>query len=252
LQTNIYTINQFLEVCPTNDPAYSQITSDFTIRIDDVVVEEFPCTEPISALPIAQFTDELIQLHALRTIYYMDPETPDHLPWTSMSLYDWMKSNIAGINIKTEPGQLYCCDLIDGGKYVSSSRQSDSTRESKRKWRGISSTIAYIAHEVRHADGGGGHTNGCIAFPNPDDPRGCDQTYDISNLGSYGVQYWLNESWMTGFLNVGISCNTTTAENYVLWHLDTLNNTFRQRFVENVPPILDMPSPPYGGPCYSP
>jgi hypothetical protein len=129
--------------------------------------------------------------------------------------------------------------------------QSDFEREFKRYWPGISSTLAYLAHEVRHR-GGPGHVNGCETFPNPDDPLGCDASYDLTNLGSYGVQYWLNESWMTGYLNIGISCTTAKAEDYVTWHLDSLNNQFRRRFVDNVPPIVDMPSPPYGGPCFIP
>jgi hypothetical protein len=249
LQKRIDNITAFLEQCPTNDPAYSRILSDFTIRIDGAAVENISCTEPISEIPINQFTQELITAQVLRTIYYMDPGVPDYLPWTPMSLYDWMASNIGGINLKTAPGNLYCCEVIEGRKYIVQSIQSDDQREYKRYWPGISGSIDFFAHEVRHADGGHWHVTGCEAFPNPTDPAGCDESYDLSNLGSHGVQYWLNASWMTGYLNVGISCNSAEAYKYISWHLASLNQ-FRRRFVNNVPPLAEMPEPPYGGPCY--
>lgn len=252
LQTGIGNISAFLEQCPTNDPAYPQISADLTIRIDGVVVAPITCTEPISAIPIEQFTQQLITAQVFRTIYYMDPHVPDHLPWTSMSLYDWMVSNIGGINLRTAPGYLYCCDIIDGKKYIVQSIQSASQREPKRYWPGISGSLDFFAHEVRHADGGPGHTTGCEAFPDPGDPPGCDQSYDLNNLGSYGVQYWLAQSWLTGYLDVGISCNPATAYEYITWHLSAMNAQFRERFVENVPPLAEMPDPPYGGPCYEP
>jgi hypothetical protein len=54
---------------------------------------------------------------------------------------------------------------------------------------------------------------------------------------------------MTGYLNVGISCNSEKAFEYISWHLGSLNG-FRRRFVNNVPPLAEMPEPPYGGPCH--
>ena len=38
-----------------------------------------------------------------------------------------MSTNVAGFNLKTTPGQLYYCDVINGKRYVSVSRQSDLT-----------------------------------------------------------------------------------------------------------------------------
>ncbi len=58
----ICNIKNFLEKCPTLDPAYSQIRKDFIIRREGVVVEDVTCVGPISQLPIAQYTDELIVL----------------------------------------------------------------------------------------------------------------------------------------------------------------------------------------------
>jgi hypothetical protein len=250
--TGIRDISSFLERCPTNDPVYTRIRQDFELRLDgQVITSTITCTEPISALPIEQFTNELIALQVFRTAYYMGMGTEANLPWTQKSLYAWMSSNIAGVNFKTAPGQLYCCDIINGNKYFSTSLQDANQREYKRTWPGIASSLNFYAHEIRHADAGApGHTTGCQAFPLPTDPPGCDATYDLSNLGSYGVQYWLESKWATGYLNIGIGCSPpVTATNYATWDANSANG-FRARFVNNVPPVVTA-TQPYGGPCIS-
>ena len=128
--TGIKDIKSFLEQCPTKDLTYKRIRLDFELRLDgQVITSTIACTQPISTMPIGQFTDELIAYQVLRTAYYMAIGTEGKLPWTQRSLYTWMSSNIAGINIKTAPGQLYCCDIIDGKKYFSMSRQDATQRE---------------------------------------------------------------------------------------------------------------------------
>jgi hypothetical protein len=248
--TGIRDIASFLERCPTNDPAYAKIRGDFELRLDDAVITtEITCTEPISTLPIEQFTDELIAEQVFRTVYYMSVGTEGHLPWTAKSLYNWMASDIAGVNFKTAPGQLYCCDVFDGKLYFSTSLQDASQRDWKRTWPGIASSVNFYTHEIRHADAGApGHTNGCPAFPLPTDPPGCDATYDLGNLGSYGVQYWLESKWATGYLDIGIGCSPpVTAKNYVIGDANSANN-FRDRFVADAPPEVSA-TEPYGGPC---
>ena len=248
--TGIRNIGNFLERCPTNDPAYTQIRQDFELRLDgEVITSTITCTEPISSLPIEQFTDELIALQVFRTAYYMGMGTEGYLPWTAKSLYAWMASDISGVNFKTAAGQLYCCDTINGKRYFSTSLQDASQREYKRAWPGIASSLNFYAHEIRHADAGApGHTTGCLAFPLPTDPPGCDATYDLSNLGSYGVQYWLESKWATGYLNIGIGCSPpVTAKSYVIGDASSAND-FRARFVINIPPEVEV-TEPYGGPC---
>lgn len=247
--TAIHNITKFLEVCPTKDPAYQKFRNDFVVLIDGVKVGDIPCTSPMSTLPISQLTDALYVYQVMRAMYYMDMGIPNFYPWTEKSLYDWMVSTVRGVNLKTAPGQLYCCDYINGEKYISQSMQDDVSRESKRSWIGISSSMAYLAHEARHADGGPGHVTGCAVFPDPNGPLGCDEYYDPANLGSYGVQYWLNYAWMTGAINLGFSCSNTNAFNYMYYHFGSVNNTFRGRFVKNIPAIVPMPEMPYGGPC---
>src|SRR5262249_32286760 len=131
-------------------------------------------------LPIAQLTDELYVLQAMRVAYYLSQGTQGHLPWTPLAFWPWMHARVAGVNLKAAPGNLYCCDQIGGKLYFAMSRQDDFSRDFKRDWPGLSSTIAFFAHEIRHADPGStGHTNGCPAFPQPTDPAGCDPTYDL-------------------------------------------------------------------------
>jgi hypothetical protein len=249
--TGIEDIQSFLERCPTNDPVYNLVKQDFEILVDGQPIAPIICNEPISAMPIDQYTDEIIAAQTFRTAYYMSIGTEGKLPWTQKDLYSWMASNISGVNIKTSPGQLYCCDYLNGKYYFSESRQDNSTRDLKRTWPGIAITLDYFAHEIRHSDAGApGHTYGCIAFPLPTDSWGCDATYDLNNLGSHGVQYWLESSWATGYLNIGISCAPNdTAYQYATWNAACANN-FRDRFVDNVPPIIAV-TQPYGGPCVS-
>ncbi|MEY2667479.1 MAG: hypothetical protein RJA59_117, partial [Pseudomonadota bacterium] len=248
--TGIAAIEDFLDQCPTTDPAYAVITRDFELLVNGRRISaQIDCSGPMSTLPIDQLTDELIAWQALRTAYYMSQGTKGVLPWTSMALYDWMASAVDGIHIKTTPGALYCCDYIDGKRYISTSRMDDLGRDFNRTWKGIGGTLRYFAHEMRHADPGAPlHVNGCHAWPLPTDPLGCDASYDLTNLGSYGVDYWLSWSWSTGYLNIGIGClPEATAEQYARSGANSAN-IVRSSFVRGLPPLV-VPTPPYGGPC---
>jgi len=249
--TGIRNIAQFLERCPTSDPAFPQLTQDFELLLDGRPLSgTLACAEPISTLPINQYTDELIAWQTLRTAYYMAQRTQGVLPWTQLDLYAWMKSRVAGINLKTAPGMLYCCDNLNGKLYFSYSRQDAFNRDFKRTWKGIATILDFYAHEIHHLDPSDpGHTTGCPAFPQPTDPLGCDATYDLSNLGSYGVQYWLESSWATGYLNIGIPCAPpATAMDYATWNAMAANG-FRSRFVSNAPPSVTARLA-NGGPCF--
>ncbi|MCC6999383.1 MAG: Ig-like domain-containing protein [Deltaproteobacteria bacterium] len=247
--TGIADVYRFLERCPGNDPAYATIRADFQLRADDVpITGDPPCTEPYLTVPLAQLTDELYVLQALRIAYYLSPGTEGFLPWTPLGLYPWLHTRAAGINLKSAPNQLYCCDQLDGKLFFAMSRQSASSRDSKRDWPGLSSSLAFIAHEVRHADPGPGHTNGCPAFPLPTSPYGCDQTYDLANLGSYGVQYWLESSLADGSLYIGIPCAPTAVAQAYLADAVQQANGFIDRFVTNPPPTATTRRT-YGGPC---
>jgi hypothetical protein len=244
--TGIANIHTFTERCPTDDPAFATIRAQFEVRVEGAPIATPACTAPFSSMPIGALTDELLTLQALRTAYYLSQGTAGVLPWTTKALWEWMTTNVSGVNIKNAPGQLYCCDQINGRRYLSVSRQDSLTRDIKRTWTGLAWTIEYFAHEIRHADANApGHTRGCTAFPNPTDSPGCDATYDLRNLGSYGVQYWLSRAWATGALDIGIGCALPVrARSYAESNMASANS-YRDRFVSGVPPMLQL-TPPYG------
>ena len=155
---SIGNIKEFLNTCPKNDPVYNQIKHDFTIRRNGVIVpfDTISCSEPVSSMNIAQYSTELIILQGLRVMYYMDLGQSGHLPWTSGTLYQWMKSKIKGFHIdNTLPAKFSgaCCSSFPDGMYFSMQDSDDSARDSDRTWQGIAGNIGFYAHEVRHLDG---------------------------------------------------------------------------------------------------
>jgi hypothetical protein len=110
---------------------------------------------------------------------------------------------------------------------------NESNRTFDKTWMGISGNLDFVAHETRHLDGPFYHTNCCISVS-------CDSIYDETNLSCFGVQYWLNKSWLSGFINVGLRTSHTGSEiaDIINWHLNTLNDQFRQRFCYNAPAVL--------------
>ena len=251
LKTSISVITAFINQCPDKDPNYELIRKNFAILKDGAAVGDVHCTEPFTAMPIADFTNELITLQAMRLAYYLDTGTLSYLPWTSESLFAWLTAKISGVNLVTAPGQTYCCDTIQNKAYIVQSIQSDEQREYKREWVSLFDTLAYYAHEARHLDGSYGHVTGCEAFPNPGDSPGCDASYDLANLGPYGIQYWLENALLSGYLDIGISCTPDTASNALQSLQNNLNLQYRRRFVTEIPPLVDLPPQPYGGPCYA-
>ena len=235
--TQIIDIKAFLDKCPTNDPAITTILNDFEIRLNGVKITEFPCSEPVSLMSVQNYTNPLIYLQTLRVIYYMDKHiVGKHFPWTDKSLYNWMKDNVNGINIKDGVSGGYCCETINGKKFFVTGNANDSNREHDKQWIGISGNIGFFAHEVRHADKGPGHSSCCGI------PGGCDDKYDENNLSSYGIQYWLEKNWLDGTLYVGanISHNQSQINEIINWHLTAINNQFRNRFCNNIPDILKI------------
>jgi hypothetical protein len=238
----IRNIDLFLLQCPDRDPASSIIRQDFELRRDGVLAPEPACTEPVSAIPTAQYSDELIVRQALRTMYYMDRGQSGHLPWTSGTLYDWVKTKIKGINIVTGLSGGGCCTTIAGKTFISIGSKTDSNRVFARAWPGISSQIDFYAHESRHVDGFP-HSS-CCGIAN-----GCDNTYDPANLSPYGIQWWLNNLWLDGTINVGYDCLTPSEVSQITGSfLATLNSQFRSRFCTNPPPLVSSPDVP-GGAC---
>jgi Mg-chelatase subunit ChlD len=243
----ITNIDEFLEECPTLDPAINQILSDFTIKKDDVEITAFPCVEPISSLPIAQYTDALILLQDLRTIYYVDKGKTGDLPWTSLSLYDWLKSKVGGFNISSTATVNNCCGVWSDGKlYITLTTEDDFNRDFDRTWPGIADNIELIMHEARHVDGFV-HVSCC-----PYGSGACDQSYDTTNLSPYGIQYWLEKSWLDGTLHTGFTCLSPTRINEIKNYQRFAANSGLKSFCDNAPPELNdsnNPLPPCDTSC---
>lgn len=242
VEAQIADIDQFLERSPTTDPAYAQIRTDFQIRRNGELVGTLNCPEPISAIPIAEYTDELVVVQSLRTLYYMDRGLTGHLPWTSGNLYDWMRARIGGIDIRDGVSGGYCCESFDGRTFIVIGSQNDFNRDFDRKWRGISGNICFYAHEARHVDGFP-HSSCCGIS------AGCDSFYDELNPAPYAVQWILNRLWLEGVINVGIGCLSENERIEIgQWHLGSCNSSFRSRFCTDPPPILSLPAL-VGGSC---
>jgi len=238
----------FLSHCPTSDPAYATLRQDFELRSDGQLSTVIPtCTEPYTTTPVAQLTDELLAMQTLRLAYYMSQGTAGKLPWTSLAFYEWMKSEIGGINFVSSQGLSACCQIINGKKFIITSKKDTANRNFYRDWQGVSGWLALFAHEARHADGPG-HVNGCPAFPLSTDPAGCDVKYDPAQISSYGIQYWLFAGWGTGALNVGIACLPETTARSLAQSAVSNANGYLTRFVQSPPPAVTATAP-WGGVC---
>ena len=236
---DIHRIDRFLEQCPQSDPAFATITRDFEIRRNGVVAPIPPCTEPVSAMPVSQYTDTLVLLQGLRVMYHMDRGQSGHLPWASGTLYDWMKTKLRGFDIvgNTTQSGGYCCETIGGKYYMVYYPADDFNRDFDRSWMGLSDNIAFYSHEARHVDGFP-HVS-CCGIAN-----GCDETFDPANLSPYGIQWWLSELYLTGVIDVGVGCLPNAEQQDVRgWDLASVNSVYRDRFCTNAPAILDPPPP---------
>lgn len=236
-------IDAFLARCPSSDPALPEILRDFELRRDGIPAALPPCSEPVSQLSVAQYTDELIVVQGLRVIYAMDRGQSGHLPWTAGTLFDWMKSKIGGINIISGGGGGgSCCSAFGGRVFLDIGSQNDFNREFDKKWIGIAGNIDLYAHETRHVDGFP-HSS-CCGIPN-----GCDDRFDPANLSPYAIQWWLNKLWLDGTINVGMGCMIGQERfDAIQWFSGALNSQFRSRFCSGAPSIVSTPSQP-GGAC---
>ncbi|MGB9364940.1 MAG: VWD domain-containing protein [Xanthobacteraceae bacterium] len=256
---------RFVEECPTADPIFATIISDFKIRRDGVLINAaaLTCTAPISSIPIAAYTDELVLLQALRAIYYMDLGRSNHLPWTSKALYGWLKEKVGGFEISSTGFDQYVGQKFlstgDTANYFVIRAKDDTTRGYQRKWAGpagISTLITLMMHERRHGDGIG-HVRCCTAQDPTSPNNACDQTYNDtvnyspSGLSPYGIQYWLQKNWISGHINVGLGCMTSAAKaDAINWMRQDANAhvTSSSNFCTATPPALnDTNNPP--GPC---
>jgi hypothetical protein len=238
----------FIAKCPTSDTTFARIRQDFDFRYDGAPsTATVVCTDPYTTTPGAQMTNDMMNIQALRLAFYMNEGSRGKLPWTALGLYDWLKSQVAGINFHAQQGLSACCEVIAGRKYIITSVKDTTSLKAYRNWDGILGWLLLLAHEARHASGPG-HTNGCPSFPLPTDPAGCDATYDLNNLGSYGVQQWLYAGVAIARINVGFGCTPSDSARKYAQSAATNANGYIGRFVTNAPATTTAATP-FGGPC---
>lgn len=251
--------SQFFEMCPQTDPVYATIIADFKIRKDGTLINPatITCTPPISAIPIAQYTDELVLLQALRAIYYMDLGRSNDLPWSASNLYSWLKAGIGGFNISTTASNDQYVGAVfpgDPASYFIIRAKSDAVRDLQRQWApgpaGIYSLVSLMMHERRHADGIA-HVRCCPAQDPANTNDACDQTYEeTTNISPYAIQYWLEKNWITGFINTGVGCLSPVPKTTAITNMRQEANIHLSNFCTNAPPPLaDANNPPGGCTC---
>jgi hypothetical protein len=232
ITSRILNIQNFLSICPKDDPAFSQILKDFEIRKNGLKLNsiDFDCNDKQGRA--------MRLLQALRLYYYVDVYKPKgYLPFTNLRLYDWLKAEVKGFDLKddfTAAGA--CCTLDQGRKFMTlGTEKTESAAVIKynyTEWEFLAGYTSLIAHERRHAEptnNGYPHTGNCNNILGDDD-------YNEANLGAYGVAYWLSKAFKTGVLEVGVSCLSKQKQ-------DEINNLIGENrwaatyFCKNAPQI---------------
>jgi hypothetical protein len=249
-------LQAFADTCPQNDPYTPIIRRDFVIAKNQVPVGDIACTEPYSQMPPTEVTDELLILQSLRAMYYMDMGRSGYLPWTQLRLYDWVKSRIGGVDIVPDGYASACCIVLGDRKYIAvgglagaaaftGSTVAYQAARRRTPLDGMVELISLFAHEAGHTEGNGyPHVSGCPNSPTKD---ACDETYDVSNLGAYGVAYYLETLWVSGAINLGYSCDPVW-QAFFAGGWAGIANFDAGNFVTNAPPKISA-SATSGGPC---
>lgn len=250
-------IGKFLDLCPESDPATVKISDDFVFRRNGVLLNtNIPCQSPMSHMELNENDDLMRLIQAFRVIYYMEQGAKQSYPWTDLTLYDWMKSQIVGVNLDTDTNESYCCVEYSGenGKYIviksqqalytdddKTDYEKDSLRNSIRSASDTISVIGLLAHEVRHVEGPG-HIN--VIY---------DRDFDLSNIGSYGVHWWMHNLFFTKQIDVGLGCEERSeVANFLKEQHRLINGNFvmgkiqgnagyRNRILADRPDVVPMP-----------
>jgi hypothetical protein len=212
---HITNFDEFIKECPMDDPNINQILTDFQIRIDGNVVNTFPCTNSYYPMTEAQYNDQVKWLQTLRILFYLDYGQSNHLPWTNLRIYDWLKSKIGGIDIQTGLNGGYCCGSYNGKQFITvgglKNNPFGNWAQIPDLYNAWSMTnFVLLLHETRHLDGFP-HSSCCVAGANR-----CDSQYDINNLSPYGMHMWWFNSILNRTLDFGFDCLSTTFKNAVV------------------------------------
>jgi hypothetical protein len=238
----IVDLEDFLRVCPLDDPNINQILSKFEIRLNGNVVTNFSCAEPYYIMSEQQYTTEKTYLQALRFLFYLDYDNPTKLPWTDKRLFDWVDEKIDGINVKDGISGGLCCENFNGKTFITVQNIKTNTsglpKSSDRLFTGFGMmNIELLLHEARHVDGFP-HTSGCCTSGGA-----CDQVLDLDNPSGYGMMVWWNKSMWEKKYDFGVDClvnndpiwknNIQTLFNPNIWSNFFCNGIYNFQFPAN-------------------
>ncbi|OGO18592.1 MAG: hypothetical protein A2Z14_12040 [Chloroflexi bacterium RBG_16_48_8] len=163
-----------LSTCPT-ESELNRFNTDFDILFDSTIpFPPYGCQNGTG--PDGEVNPKLTLYQGLRVIHALHFNQP--LPWTELSLYEWLKGAIHGIVI-TDAEFSHCCAagkqiVLKGDLLYQPDYQIWVNPQSGG---GLIGLIGLIVHEARHAEIGG-HTCGL------DDAT-------LEELGAWGTQSYL-------------------------------------------------------------
>ena len=184
-------VDSILQSCPTKKEI-AMFNADFKIESVNPPVKPrnpYECVDGKNPnYPADRRDPKLTVYQALRIMKAMNFSRP--LPWTKLSLYDWLKSSVTGVQIDAYAINSRCCSdnkMIIIKEDVLKSWTNNYWVE-PRTGTGISGLIELFSHEARHRVR---HHN-CEKVTEADDNS-------IKEMGAWAIQYYI-ENWMTHYL----------------------------------------------------
>lgn len=181
-------LDAIMTSCPL-DCELSSIDMDFEIVFDEAAsMPTYGCNDGQD--PVGGTNPRLVLYQVLRAMAALEFDQP--LPWTELSLYDWLTTTIDGFSISDTEGS-FCCD--DQGRMVLSSELLNvplpARWDSPHNGVGLCDVVGLIVHEARHTQVG---------------PHTCGES-DLTpdEMGAWGAEYhfyvWLAEHSGPGLLS---------------------------------------------------
>jgi hypothetical protein len=235
-----------IDVLLTRCPSAAELTAidaDFHLVFDNVDTSgPLVCTAAQGSRDLTRPRERAYQAFlAMRAIKFDAP-----LPWTSDSLYDWLRATIRGINY-TDASSSCCGTGPRGGRYIFIRLGPSSIFYGTELWVndpgfGIAALVDLMVHEARHANIGG-HT--CPGGAN-------DRT--AQEMGAWGTEFsfqrWLAYHADPCFLRPTLPANARypnqllAANAYQLAALEVADRTAEVRFCDSPPPYSNVVAEP--------
>jgi len=155
--------------CP---PAEEVVAINRDVRISfeqDPTAGILVCTAADGSANLSRLQERTYQ--AILLMKNIQFDTP--LPWTSLPLYDWFIQTIDAVRFRTDIDTSFCCDPPRVINIIAARQYNTGFPDIP---------LEVLVHEARHVE-------------MPRHTCGQDQDRNISDLGGYGVQYYLMQ-WL--------------------------------------------------------